>query len=74
MADGMADAGLNCCSKPASTNVYKEFKCFNEHGKPAFVRVFVSTRFFYFLSNECAILLNFSIFFSNSLFVVPSIM
>ena len=27
----MAYAGINCCSKCAGTNVFKDFKCFNEH-------------------------------------------
>jgi len=30
-ANAQASAGLNCCSKSASTNVYKDYKCFNEH-------------------------------------------
>ena len=30
----MASAGLNCCSKSASTNVCKDCNCFNEHAKP----------------------------------------
>lgn len=45
----MARAGINCCSKSASTtcpdlsgNVSKDFNCFNDHAKPAFVIAFVS--------------------------------
>jgi len=34
MEQVMASAGLNCCSKSASTNVNKDFKCFNEHEYP----------------------------------------
>jgi len=44
----MTSAGLDCCSKSASTtcpnlsgNVYKDFKFFNEHTNPAFAIAFV---------------------------------
>jgi hypothetical protein len=38
----MVYAGINCCSKSAGTNGYKDFKCFNETGKPAFDRSLLS--------------------------------
>ena len=34
----MAIAEINCCSKSASTNVYKDFKCFNEHANPQLLK------------------------------------